>query len=195
MEERFRERMRRERADLILRQTASLALEHGWDGFRVEDVAQRVGVAKGTIYLDFPDKEALVAAALRRCAVEFLQLMKASTETAALAGERLHAAVGFLARLPVENPELSAYLRWSLLEAVASSLRDIDRYMRQLVEDAQETGEMSRDLDAELAAQVILAASSVPASSRLAAKRGPDQLHRELTGLICVLPDPDPVAF
>ena len=36
--------------------------EHGFRGARVEDVAQDVGVAKGTVFLDFGSKEALYLA-------------------------------------------------------------------------------------------------------------------------------------
>ena len=38
---------------------------HGYAGTRLEDVARRAGVVKGTIYRYFPDKEALFLAAVR----------------------------------------------------------------------------------------------------------------------------------
>ena len=69
MDERFRDRMRRERTDVILRETAGLASEQGWVTLRVEDVARRAGIAKGTIYLDFKDKDELITAAIRRSTI------------------------------------------------------------------------------------------------------------------------------
>lgn len=43
----------------------SVFLEHGFAGTRMNDVAQRAGLAKGTAYLHFTDKAALFAEVLR----------------------------------------------------------------------------------------------------------------------------------
>ena len=40
--------------------------EHGYRGARVEDIATEVGVAKGTVFLDFTNKEGLFLAAYQR---------------------------------------------------------------------------------------------------------------------------------
>ena len=40
--------------------------EHGYRGARVEDIAAEVGVAKGTVFLDFGSKEGLFLAAYQR---------------------------------------------------------------------------------------------------------------------------------
>lgn len=40
--------------------------EHGFRGTRVEDIAKHVGVAKGTVFLDFGSKEGLFLAAFQR---------------------------------------------------------------------------------------------------------------------------------
>lgn len=51
---------RRERiVEVAMRQFA----EHGYRGVRVEDIASEVGVAKGTVFLDFRSKEGLFLAA------------------------------------------------------------------------------------------------------------------------------------
>src|SRR6202158_997806 len=43
--------------------------EKGFSGSRLEDVARRAGVSKGTAYLYFPNKEALFKAAIREVVV------------------------------------------------------------------------------------------------------------------------------
>jgi AcrR family transcriptional regulator len=48
-----------ERQDHILKAALDVFSEHGFAATRLEDVAQRAGVAKGTLYLYFPDKETL----------------------------------------------------------------------------------------------------------------------------------------
>jgi AcrR family transcriptional regulator len=52
-------------------------LEKGFAATRVEDIARRAGVAKGTIYLNFKDKEALFAAIVQ-------QEIRPKVDTAAL---------------------------------------------------------------------------------------------------------------
>jgi len=54
---------RRERiVDVSMRHFA----EHGYRGARVEDIATEVGIAKGTVFLDFTSKEGLFLAAYQR---------------------------------------------------------------------------------------------------------------------------------
>src|SRR5213593_1411459 len=177
--ERFTDRMRRERADAILEQTARIAAEHGWDALRVEDVARSTGVAKGTIYLDFPAKADLVQAALRKCAHDLLHLMTAQVDTKSMPGERLHEAIAFLARLPIDRPDLTALLRWSGGGGGGGVSKDLERYFERLVTDAQASDEFSNNIDPQLATQVILAAAAVPAVTKLARRSGSETvLHQ-----------------
>lgn len=46
---------------------------HGLAGARLEDIAKRAGVSKGTIYLYFPNKEALFKEMIRRTVVAHLE--------------------------------------------------------------------------------------------------------------------------
>lgn len=55
-----------ERRDRILDAARDLALEKGWGATTVADVATRAGIGKGAVYLEFPDKPAILAAALAR---------------------------------------------------------------------------------------------------------------------------------
>jgi AcrR family transcriptional regulator len=50
--------------EAILRATVDEFAERGYEGLRVENVAERAGVAKSTIYRRYPSKSDLVAAAL-----------------------------------------------------------------------------------------------------------------------------------
>jgi AcrR family transcriptional regulator len=54
-----RRRAPEERQEAILTAALDVFSEHGFAAARLEDVAQRAGVAKGTLYLYFPDKETL----------------------------------------------------------------------------------------------------------------------------------------
>lgn len=58
----LRERQRQEREDLILRAAVDLFVERGYHDTSMEDIAARVGIAKGTVYLHFASKEDLALA-------------------------------------------------------------------------------------------------------------------------------------
>lgn len=54
------------RRDRILDVAHDLALEKGWRATTVADVAAGTGIGKGAVYLEFPDKPAILDAALSR---------------------------------------------------------------------------------------------------------------------------------
>lgn len=54
----------KERRDRMLRATAQLAQEGGWDAVQMREVAQRSDVALGTLYRYFPSKEFLLVSVM-----------------------------------------------------------------------------------------------------------------------------------
>lgn len=56
-----------DRRDRILDAARELILEQGWPRTTVADVAARAGIGKGAVYLELPDKAAILAATLERC--------------------------------------------------------------------------------------------------------------------------------
>lgn len=72
-----------ERSDHIIETAAVLFGEFGYGGVRMEDIAARAGVAKGTLYLYFKDKDDLfLALILRRMNDLFEQIQSlAATES------------------------------------------------------------------------------------------------------------------
>jgi AcrR family transcriptional regulator len=172
VDERFQERMRRERADSILREASALASEQGWASLRVEDVAHRAGIAKGTIYLDFKDKDELVAAAMRRSMGEILEAMRSAAE-GATDDERLETSLRVLGRLPIERPDLVSLIRFTQNDphAPEGALDEVERYLKRLIRIEQLSGRIEQAADPQFVAQNVVAAVTVPAWTRLA-KRG-----------------------
>lgn len=62
----LRERQRQERESLILQAAEEVLVEKGYNNTSMDEIAQRVGIAKGTVYLHFPSKETLIFALLKR---------------------------------------------------------------------------------------------------------------------------------
>jgi AcrR family transcriptional regulator len=66
---RARRRRKEARPGELIDAAIEIFAEKGFSGSRLEDVARRAGVSKGTAYLYFPNKEALFKAAIREVVV------------------------------------------------------------------------------------------------------------------------------
>ena len=53
-----------DRRERLVAAARELALDSGWTTTTVSDIAARAGVGKGAVYLEFPDKQAILAAVL-----------------------------------------------------------------------------------------------------------------------------------
>ncbi|NJP90072.1 TetR/AcrR family transcriptional regulator [Nonomuraea sp. FMUSA5-5] len=93
-----------ERAHRILDAVAELVLRWGYDKTTIDDIAQRAGVAKGTIYLHWKTRDDIFAALLRR---ERLLMM---TEVRDRAPATLSELFGEFARALLRRPLLQAVL-------------------------------------------------------------------------------------
>ena len=81
----LKERQREERAALILQAAYDELIAKGYYDVSMDEIAARVGISKGALYLHFAGKEALVAALLEKEIAAYLALIDA------VAGERLTA--------------------------------------------------------------------------------------------------------
>ncbi len=191
-EGRFGERMRRERVEHLAKEAAHALGERGCFRLRLEDVARGAGVAKGTVYLDFPGKAELLAASLTQSCEQALDLLRSGVEAALDPSSRLSGALAVLARMPVDHPELLPFLegrlecaaRW--IGADASAYEQVVSYLADLVEDAAQAGSLEEGVDPDLAAQAILALASTPAWRRLALRGSPERLLCEVAGLTAI---------
>ena len=62
----LKEKQRRERENLILQTAEEILYEKGYYDTAMDEIAAKVGIAKGTIYSHFPGKEELVTAIFER---------------------------------------------------------------------------------------------------------------------------------
>jgi AcrR family transcriptional regulator len=82
-------RLPEERPRQIIEAALDVFGEHGLAAARLEDIARRAGVSKGTIYLYFPNKEALFCEMVRVMVGASIERAQARTDTAAPAAEQL----------------------------------------------------------------------------------------------------------
>lgn len=180
--ERFSELTRQHRARMISREAAHVLGEAGCFKLRVDDVAQRAGVAKGTVYLDFGSKASLLSGSLASACEQLMDAIEARISEKPTAGEQLHEALIAVAASAVGPAELRLLIEGRLPCTVrwaggdSSPYEQIERRLAGLV-SAWAPGSGAEPL---AVAQGVLAVASTPASRRLAAERGPAVLASSL---------------
>jgi AcrR family transcriptional regulator len=150
--------------DLIVAVAMRHFAEHGYRGTRVEDVAAEVGVAKGTVFLHFGNKEGLFLAAFERAVRELPAWLDVPDQVKergfwAVLDYWLERTEQFLAEVWVQN-------RVAMIGRTDTGLRlrrPIDRFMRsedpygtlELVEFGVRRGEVRDDVDVEMIASML----------------------------------------
>jgi AcrR family transcriptional regulator len=152
------------RRERILESAMRHFAERGYRGTRVEDVANEVGVAKGTVFLDFGSKEGLFLEAFKRAVSMLPAWLDAPAEIVdqgfwAVLDWWLQRAEDLVTSDPVPN-------RVALIARYDTGLdirRPVDRYMRSedpygtldFVEFGVKGGEIRDDVDAEMIASIL----------------------------------------
>jgi AcrR family transcriptional regulator len=138
--------------------------EHGYRGAHVEDIAQEVGVAKGTVFLDFGSKEGLFFAAYQRAVHVLPAWLEAPEE---VVGEGFWATLDWwlerTEELVAADPVPHRVAMMGRIDAGLGLRRPIDRFMRsedpygtlEFVEFGVERGEVREDVDTEMLASML----------------------------------------
>lgn len=117
----------------IIAVTTELLLQHGEGGFRIEDVIERTGVSKSSLYLHFGDRDGLVGAAYVE---QFTTDTNRNITQALLAFEDVKTQEQLEALLPAFVQTLahvSHTVRWNRLD-VLSAVRHRPEFMSRIVE-------------------------------------------------------------
>src|SRR6266699_171997 len=85
----LKEKQRQEREALILQAAEEVLTEKGYYETSIDEIAARVGIAKGTVYLHFPSKEDLVVAIFERDMQQLLQYIDTTLASLVTAREKM----------------------------------------------------------------------------------------------------------
>jgi AcrR family transcriptional regulator len=146
-----------------------IILKEGVDNLRIEDVCERVGVTKGSLYWHFTDRDGLIREALleqlRRISDEQLATMNDAITSATDSDDYLSRIVGALAN-PFDKTEVEQ--RWKRLELIVATRNDPalskvmsevqrrqQKFMADAMERAAENGLLRRDVDPQAVAAVL----------------------------------------
>ncbi len=148
------ERKRLKRVNEILRVAAELVAERGYQNTSLDEVAERLDLAKASLYYYFDSKQALVGACLDTAAAEVERRLESIVEEGGTPSETLR-------RLIIEQqvfttqdrPELSRlflrHLEWPppLLEKIHDWLVRHDRIWKDVIEAGIASGEFTAVVD------------------------------------------------
>jgi AcrR family transcriptional regulator len=135
------------RHDAIIAAAASLAAETGINAVQIAPVAERAGIAAGTVYRYFPSKTDLVAALVATVAEREIGAMRRAADAAPGPLSALAAAVTTFAARALRGPRLAFALLAESVDADTDAAR-LD-YRRALC------AELTRRLAAAIAARAL----------------------------------------
>lgn len=130
-EARPRTRRKQARPAELLAAALDCFVEKGFAGTRMEDIARRAGVAKGTFYLYFPSKEAVFEALVRETLLPRIATLELSAGMAGWSAEaKLRTILSMLGQV-LADPRLVAIPKLVLAEA--GNFPDMARFYRREV--------------------------------------------------------------
>jgi AcrR family transcriptional regulator len=134
--------------------------ERGYDGTSMSDLATRLGIAKSAIYHHVAGKEELLSLALDRALNGLASVRDRVSAMDAPAAERLeHLVRGSVEVLQAEMPYVTLLLRvrgnTEVERAALDQRRAFDRFVAELVAQAQRDGDIREDADAMITARLL----------------------------------------
>jgi AcrR family transcriptional regulator len=134
--------------------------ERGYDGTSMSDLASRLGIAKSAIYHHVTGKEELLSLALDRALSGLAGVRDRVSALDAPAVERLEQLVrGSVEVLEAELPYVTLLLRvrgnTEVERAALDQRRAFDRYVADLVAEAERDGDIRQDADAMITARLL----------------------------------------
>jgi TetR/AcrR family transcriptional regulator, cholesterol catabolism regulator len=154
------------RKEELSRQAARLFAAKGYHGTSIGDLAESMGVQKGSLYAHIGGKEDLLYETMRGGAAAFHAALDSVPDDAAPAEKvrlALRAHLGVVAeQLDVATVFVQEwkYLEGERLEEIVSERRRYEERIRDLFREGQELGELRADLDVNAAALVFLSAAN-----------------------------------
>lgn len=153
------EKRRRE----ILNAATEIFSRFGYYGAKMEDIAKKAGIGKGTIYSYFDSKEALFYEMIKHAIEEYEKGLDKALNIEATLEERLHVLCKFHGKYlskyiditQIIMMEREVFSKDLVKELIGEKTRLFNR-VKNAVKDAIYSGELREDLDPHLASIIII---------------------------------------
>ncbi|BDI30340.1 hypothetical protein CCAX7_23910 [Capsulimonas corticalis] len=158
----LRERQRRERGDTILQAAFALLAEKGYDALTMEELAERVGISRQTLYHHFASKEDIALRAVMIFAEEGIQSIRA-IDPLLPPIDRLERIIRWMMEIRF-TPTRAAFVRarpmLARIKASPEYREAFDRRARaiqDIADAAVEAGQIQQGLSSAMVVQILLA--------------------------------------
>ena len=149
--------------DDIVSAAAKVFRTKGYHAATVRDIAEEVGILKGSLYHHFESKEALLYLVVKEPIARMYQTIGAIADADLTPTEKLRRAIAaHLEAFDRHYPHLFVYLRERELvkrrfrEMIGFSPKDYERCWQQILREGVESGEFRRDLDIQVTSYGLL---------------------------------------
>jgi TetR/AcrR family transcriptional regulator, fatty acid metabolism regulator protein len=149
----------------ILDAAIDVIAEKGFHNSRVSDIAERAGVADGTVYLYFKSKEQILMTALDGAFESFYRLAKEELASSADAPAKLRTLARLHLRSLSQNRSLAVVLQTELRQSAKFlaefSHRELKGYfdlIREIIREGQQSGTIRKEVPDKIAAASLFGA-------------------------------------
>ena len=149
--------------DEIIRAAAKVFQTKGYHAATVQDIADEVGILKGSLYHHVESKEDLLYLIVREPIARMYQTMSEIVADDLPAAEKLRRAIlAHLEAFDGHYPHLFVYLREReemrrrFREQFKLSPKQYERFWQQIVREGMKSGEFSTDLDVQIVSYGLL---------------------------------------
>lgn len=153
---------RKRRAE-VLDVAARVFHEKGYDATTIQDIADEIGILKGSVYYYISSKEDVLFELLEEVHQAALKAVLEAVERDGDSLQKIHAFVETLSRFNAENRVRMGILLHDFRSLSEDRRREIvrerdryDRILRELITEGQEQGSVCPDIDAKLAALAVM---------------------------------------
>jgi TetR/AcrR family fatty acid metabolism transcriptional regulator len=146
----------------ILDAAVKVFARKGYFGARVSEIASKAGVADGTVYLYFRDKEDVLASVFEDVVAEHVSAARRELQPLPPGPARLRRVAEHHLRLLGGNPDLAVVFQVELRQSTkfmerftATSFQDYLKLIEELIDEAQREGSVRTDLSKKLLAKAL----------------------------------------
>jgi len=157
----FKQRVKQERELEIIQTAREVFAEQGYDNASIDDIAERVGIGKGTVYLHFASKEAILVAIMRQGVRSLVE--KCRKQVAAQVGveDMLRAVLQALVEHRYANERLVRMVSTEIPHFMANKERaaaisELRELIADLVKGGQAQHVLSSKIDPQIAALAMM---------------------------------------
>jgi len=145
----------------LSRQAARLFAQKGYHGTSVGDLAEALGVQKGSLYAHIEGKEDLLYETMRDGAAAFHAGLDGVPEDLP-AAEKIRLALRAHLRVVADQLEVATVFvqEWRYLEGIVAERRRYEERIRELFREGREQSELRTDLDENVAALLFLSSAN-----------------------------------